>query len=354
MNSFRHLHQPTGRNISIDKQDYLFFGGTAYLGLLVNEEYLSLVQKGINLYGLNNGTSRSNNVQLGIYDEAEKIMASRFGYDDSVLFSSGYLAAQATVKALATLGKVYYAPNSHPALWIADKPHVLADDFKEWIDSLIATINASAEKDFVVVANALDNLKPELYDFSPLSRIDGSKNVLLILDDSHGLGIVKKNDISVNVEGLSDCNNIQIIVVASLAKGLGTDAGIVFGNKELIAKVKQSPIFMGASPSSPGFIYALIHSDSIYNEAYHSLHNNIELFASSLDARFELNSAKDFPVFTSNDPMLYKRMCKNDVLISSFPYPLSSSPLLNRIVISALHTTQDIQKLTHVLHSVFQ
>ena len=78
MTTFRNLSQSTGRTIHMDDQSYLFFGGTAYLGLLDNKDYIELFKEGIDRYGLNNGTSRTNNVQLGIYAEAEKFMAGRF------------------------------------------------------------------------------------------------------------------------------------------------------------------------------------------------------------------------------------------------------------------------------------
>lgn len=354
MTSFRNLHQPTNRTINIEKQEYLFFGGTAYLGLLVNEDYQNLVFEGIKKYGLNNGTSRSNNVQLGIYDEAEKYLASRFGYEDAALFSSGYLAAQATVKSLASRGKVYYAPDSHPALWIADKPSTLAEYFQEWLVKVVDEISSSADTDFVIIANAIDNLRPELYDFAYLSLIDSSKNIILILDDSHGLAVVNKNDIAANVSALSGCGNIQIVVVNSLAKGLGTDAGLVLGSKEIIASVKKSPIFMGASPSSPASIYALTKSQVIYEEAYERLHENIRYFESLQNTKLMLSRVKGFPVFTSTDSNLYRYLYKNNILISSFPYPLPASPLLNRIVISALHCRADILKLSEVLHSYVQ
>ena len=351
MTSFQQLHQPTNRTLDIDQKEYLFFGGTSYLGLLVNEGYQLLVKEGIDRYGLNNGTSRSNNVQLGIYDEAESVLASRFGFADAALFSSGYLAAQATIHTFAHDGEVYYAPGAHPALWISGNPVVLADDFQDWLHKVVLAINSSTKSNFVLIANAIDNLKPELYDFSYLSNIDSSKKVLLLIDDSHGLGIAKKNAPSSELGGIINMDNIEIVVIASLAKGLGTDAGVVLGTNSLVTRVRQSAIFRGASPSSPAFIYALIKSEAIYQQAFTKLHDNINFFTQNLPPQSGLVFAPLFPVFTSNDTQLYAYLCKNNLLISSFPYPLPTSRLLNRVVISALHTQQDILKLTNLLQS---
>lgn len=350
MNAFRQLHQPTSRTIEVDQKEYLFFGGTAYLGLLVNQEYQNLVIEGIRKYGLNNGTSRSNNVQLGIYDEAESLMAQRFGYADSAMFSSGYLAAQATVRSLHA-EKVYYAPHTHPALWIGDRaPEVLDQDFGLWGSKVVEDINASTHETSMIISNAIDNLKPERYDFSFLREIDTSKRVCLILDDSHGLAVVKRYATAALVSELSDCTHIEVILLASLAKGLGTDAGLVLGSKACIDRIKKSPIFRGASPSSPGSIYALTKGEKIYEQAFTALHKNIDFFSRHLPSESGFLCAEGFPVFTSTNPHLYRYLYKNQVIISSFPYPLPHSPLLNRVVISALHSQEDLIRLTQVLH----
>lgn len=351
MSSLRQLHQPTSRTIHLDNKDYLFFGGTAYLGLLVNPEYKDLVKKGIDIYGLNNGTSRSNNVQLGIYDEAEEYIANRFSFEDAVLFSSGYLAAQATVKALACHGAILYAPNTHPSLWVDQKPDVEFDDFQEWLTNVVLSINSAKEREFVIIANAIDNLTPELYDFSILQDIHSSNQIRLILDDSHGIGVLNKNAISANISALSSCAHIELVVLASLAKGLGTDAGVVWGSKEIIDEIKRNPMYLGASPSSPASLYALIHGDSIYDRSFDSLQKNLLYLEPFVESMNGLKSIKKFPVFTSTDPHLYRFLHHNEVLISSFPYPLPTSPLLNRIVISALHTKEDLIRLVDVLQS---
>src|SRR5690606_25273112 len=146
MNSFRNLHQTTGRIISLDGTDYHFFGGTAYLGLLDNPEYIDLYKKGIDLLGLNNGTSRTNNVQLGIYQEAESHLADRFGFEAAALLSSGYLAGQVAVRALSKGKTVLYAPGSHPALWLDETP-LVDGSFDEWAKATLEFINDAEHDD---------------------------------------------------------------------------------------------------------------------------------------------------------------------------------------------------------------
>ena len=136
--------------------------------------------------------------------------------------------------------------------------------------------------------------------------------------------------------------------MASLAKGLGTDAGLVLGNKETIARIKKHPIFTGASPSAPAAIYALMHGQNIYAEAFDRMQKNIQILEGSVQGT-KLHHIKNFPVFSSTQPELYRHLLNHNILISSFPYPLPTSPLLNRIVISALQLEEDVRQLGEIL-----
>ncbi|GGH09936.1 8-amino-7-oxononanoate synthase [Sphingobacterium alkalisoli] len=342
MKNLQYLNQPTGRFIQEDGRAYLFFGGTAYLGLLDNSDYITLYKEGIDRYGLNNGTSRNNNIQLGIYDEAENHTALRFGFEDAILLSSGYLAAQLAVKVFSKYGELIYAPGTHPALWVDGESNA-EGNFDDWVVKTVNYINHSKKDEFVVVSNALDNLTPMLYDFSGFKALDVRKKVIFVLDDSHGIGVLKKNSISINMD-LANQPNLKLVVVASLAKGMGTDAGVVLGSKECIDNLLKHPIFGGASPPSPAGLYALINGEAIYEEAFDKLHNNISA-AQQLFASLSFKSIPHFPVFTSVDSSLFNYLLESNVLISSFPYPFLTSPLLNRIVISALHEEADFRHI---------
>jgi len=348
MNNFARLEQPTGRTITVDGQEYLFFGGTSYLGLATNKAYANLFIEGIHRYGINNGTSRNNNVQQAIFDQAEEYAARRFGFEASLLLSSGYLATQFAVRALASEGEVLYAPSCHPSLWLDElngKPKT-QDNFADWSSNTIDYINQSTQTSFVVVSNSMDNMKPECYDFTVFERIDPSKKVVLLLDDSHGIGVMYCNEISFKRNNFRPAD-IELIVVASLAKGLATDAGLILANQGRIRNFKQSNFYTGASPSSPASLYAFVHGEEIYRQQFNNLQHNISYFGTILKGR--LNAISCFPVFSSTDRSLYARLMNAGILVSSFPYPLATDTLFNRIVLNAHHHKADLERLNHAI-----
>lgn len=350
MNPLQQLNQPTGRFIHHNDRPYLFFGGTAYLSLLVEPNYIDIYKEGIDRYGLNNGTSRSNNIQLGIYAEAEANMAARFGFEEATLLSSGYLAAQLAVRQLQAKGEMIYAPGTHPALWLNGATTTDGQTFEDWAQHTVSYINRSTEKKFVVVANSMDNLRPAQYDFSAFREIDPQKKVYLLLDDSHGIGVREANRCFVDIGDMQDNMPIEVIVVASLAKGMGTDAGILLSSKEIASFFRQSPFFMGASPASPAAMYALVYGEAIYKEQVDKMQKNVTYMQQKVGE--DINHIDRFPVFTVSKEGAFEKLLAKEILISSFPYPLPTDQPLNRIVVAAHHTENDMNVLAEALLSI--
>lgn len=341
---YNHLKSPLANKITAKGDEYLYFGGTAYLGIPQNEKFLQLYLKGLSLFGLNNGTSRSNNVQLSIYNEVEQYAASKFSAAAALITSSGYLAAQLTVKNLTSFGEVRYAPATHPALWYQDIPKV-SGSFTTWAKNIVDEINNSEKENWVIISNSMNNLFPEIYDFSFIKLLN--KKVLLIIDDSHGIGI--------NNEGLGafktipPCANVEVLVIASMAKALGVDAGIILGTTERINQLKRSNEFLGASPPAAAGLFAFMQAEKIYQNELEKLNQGIEIVNHALLKNADWHFIDNFPVYLSKNAELSHQLAAKNILVSSFPYPDKDGPKINRIVLSSWHTKTDIAYLIKAL-----
>jgi len=338
---FRSLDGPLSRTVHVNGQSYLYFGGTAYLGIPQNPDFIALHTEGIKKFGLNNGTSRSNNIQLGIYDEAEYVAAKRFSAESALISSSGYLAAQLTVQTLECFGQIIFAPSTHPALWLDGKPQPPASSFAEWKEKVVAKINSVSQKNWVLISNSMNNLIPEIYNFEFLQYIHPDKNILLIVDDSHGIGVNNKG-LSAFTD-LIKLKNVECILVASMAKALGVDAGLVLGSEKMIRRLKQSNTFVGASPPSAAALYAFIHGEKIYHQAWEKLQHNMAHFEAAIDLTFEYE--RGFPAYLIQRHHLVKELMSQNILISSFPYPNPDSEPVTRIVLSSWHEPEDINAI---------
>lgn len=342
---FKGVNQPFSNQIDVEGTSYLYFAGTAYLGIPQNKGFIKSYIEGIKRFGLNNGTSRNNNIQLGIYNDAEFAAAARYGSENALITSSGYLAAQLVVKELSKTGEVRYAPATHPSLWLENQKST-EQSFKDWTKETAVVINKSDQKNWVLISNSMNNLFPEIYDFNFLKEINPDKEITLIVDDSHGIGVVN-NGLSA-LSNLPKQNNIHCVLVASMAKALGVDAGLVLSTEKIIKLLKQTNEFAGASPPPAAGLYAFIKSKEIYDSAWIELQKNIRLFSHALstDWKFESN----FPAFQINDRDLARKLLHHKILISSFPYPGVNDEPINRIILSSWHTAKDINSLIAALN----
>lgn len=324
-----------------------FFGGTAYLGMPFNENFRKLVFRGMEIYGINHGASRNNNVTLKIFSEAEEAASKRFFSDDSIIVSSGYLAVQLVIQHYLPSHQFIYAPESHPALYLGE-PVKSKLSYSLWIEETIELINGSKQP-FLIISNALNNLVPEIYDFSWLSRVKSDQEIIILVDDSHGLGIIGEKGEG-SYSKIPKLPNIQNIVVSSMAKAMGLDAGIILAESTIIKSLRNSSIYAGSSPPSPGFLFAFVHSQEIHLSELQKLRQNVNYFIELIGHESGLFYTNSFPVFLIKNESLAEFLIEKGINISSFPYPDPKGKKLNRIVISSIHKTEEIELLASLIN----
>ncbi|MBP9746419.1 MAG: hypothetical protein KBD41_13595 [Saprospiraceae bacterium] len=66
------------RTIWHKDQEYLYYGGTGYLGIHANQDFGDLVKQGLDLYGTNYGASRLG-IDIPVFNQAEEKLAAWIG-----------------------------------------------------------------------------------------------------------------------------------------------------------------------------------------------------------------------------------------------------------------------------------
>lgn len=345
---FRKLEQRTGRTLSSEGREYLYFGGTAYLGLNTHPEAIRLYMEGVQKYGLNIGTSRTNNVQLDIYSRAEEYLAHRFGFEEGMVVSSGFLAAQLVANVMADEADILYAPGAHPALWPKSVSPASFLCFDEWAFEIVQHINKSPQQVFVVASDTFASIRPSYYDFTPFESIEETKEVHFILDNSHGFGIWDNPSIL----RLRNQNrqNLHFILVGSLAKGIGVDAGVILGDQTTLTRLRRSPMYVGASPPSPAGMHLLEKGRALYERQLAKLRERMWQFEQSVPHGYL--SISGFPVYCFYQSDLYSQLAEKGIIISSFSYPSPEDTPLNRVVVNSEHTAADIDRLVRAIKEI--
>ncbi|MCU0448894.1 MAG: aminotransferase class I/II-fold pyridoxal phosphate-dependent enzyme [Bernardetiaceae bacterium] len=349
-----HLDHQPGRTAHTPQGEYLYFSGTAYLGMPHQPVFRAHLAEGLARYGHNFGASRTGNVRLQVFEQAEAALCEWTGAEAGLLMSSGFLAGQLVAwwlrhHWLAQPGTALrYAPGSHPALWLAPPPPGPEPSQAEWAAQTVAEINQSALDRWMLVTNSVDAIRGQLYHFDWLAQIAPRKQIWLLADDSHGLGLLGELGNGIYPQ-LPRLPHVQRLVVASLAKAGGLPAGLVLGPAAWIAQLRQLPFFAGASPPPPAYLYAYLQARPVYQQALAQLRANVAQLAARLGPGLPFSHSPGYPVFFTQRNDLYAKLLAAGIIVSSFAYPQADGPTITRIVLNALHTPADLARLATCL-----
>jgi len=324
----------------------LSFKGTDYLNITRNKEFRHFLADGFKKYGSSFGGSRLSGNYTDLYKEAENHLAKIAGAKAAVSFSSGTLAGLALIKQLEE-HELIYSPDAHPAIQ-PNHTQKLDKSYDKWVEFLLGSYN-NPGKSLVILSNSLNALKCEKYQFSWINELAKNRKITMVIDDSHGFGILGKNGAGIYGE-LADNEQVERVVISSLGKAWGIPGGVVLGNNKLIEKLKSSSLFGGGSPVIPAYFNAFLKAENIYVQNRKKLKDNIKYFKTKLDKPEMFHSFEGFPAFYTKHHEIYDLLNREDIEISSFNYPSPKDERYTRIVLNSGHSHKEIDRLCNLLN----
>lgn len=331
------------RIIEIDQEQYLYFGGTAYLGLPTNKSFQDLVIKNILNWGTTYGSSRTANIKLKAYDEGEKFLASHIGSDSTVTVSSGMLSGKLVIDLMKKQTDCFFHFNdTHNAISIENSLPLFVND------KLNDRLLDSKQEKITILTDGVPTFETKPADLSFLKQIPNHKEVTLILDESHSFGILGKN-------GSGIYSSIQYpvkrkIMVSSLGKAFGLTGGVIAGDFGFINEIKEMETFTSAAGMNPAFVQTLSDAAEIYTWQHIKLLDNLKYVDSILIKNNNIKFDKNYPLIYLLSKELVEKLKNEKIIIASFKYTKNAEPL-NRIVITANHLKEDLDRLAAVLNS---
>lgn len=340
----------SGNTIIHNGQPYLFFSGTSYLGINHNRQFTEQVHEGLKRYGNNYGSSRNSNFRLQVYEEAEQALATFAEAPFALTVSSGFMAGQLVVNAFKHKACFLYAPDAHPAI-CRTNDDFYAGDFSKWASGIATLVSDTPQEDIIIVCNSIDPLFCSPYNFDWVSELPVDKNITLIVDDSHGLGVTGNNGSGI-YPGIYRKHNVNLVVVSSLAKAMGIPGGAIFGEEDAIHFLRNTSFFSAASPVPPAYLYAFLQSADMYVAARIKLLDNIQTFHRQMAPRENMfSSIPGYPVFYTRQNELFTFLQEKQILISAFAYPKANGEIITRVILNSQHSKDEIEVLYHHLRA---
>lgn len=333
------------RTIQLEGKEYLYFGGTAYLGLPTNDCFQKTLAQSIHKWGSFYGSSRNSNIKLSIFNKAEGFFAKHIGTEASVTISSGTLAGRLVLENLSKSESAFYHyPKTHPAILHSKSLPLFVED------KLHPSLLNNVSEVVVISVDAVLALEVEPSSFKFLNGISPHKKITLVVDESHSLGILGEHGEGV-FSMIPNEKLTRKIMISSLGKAFGLSGGIIASDKNFIDSIMDEILFISSSCANPAYLEAYMLSQDLIKTQQQQLKYNLEFLFKDLRLKPTFKFNKNYPVIYCNEEGFYSNLYKSNMIITNFRYP-NYKGFMNRIVITANHTKEDLNRLKGVLNTI--
>ena len=362
-------NQLPSRIFTTNHQEYLWFSGTSYLGMPHHQGFRENFAKALIKYGMSWGSSRNSNIRLDIYEKAEIALAKFAQMPAALTVSSGMWAGQLVVNFLQKPNtKFFFAPKTHPALWNGESLQLeeweKSLSYSEWASLIVEKVKECTAENIVICSDAVGSPYVEAFDFQWVNELPVDKNITVVVDASHSFGVNTSppSPLSLMRGGAFGRHpplslrrggrGVRYVVTASLNKAMGLTGGMILSDSETVSSIRQSPMFAGASPMMPALLETFVNSIDYFKEQQQKLSENIAYFNSHIPLNSFLDSIENYPVYCTHKSGVHEYLKENGIMTACFPYPTATDLPVTRLVISALHLEEDLEKLAEVLSKI--
>lgn len=223
--------------LSHNNQSYLNFSGNDYLGLANAPEVISAWQEGLSLFGAGSGASPLVTGYSAPHANLEAQLAEWLGFDDALLFNSGFSANQAVLFSLLQSDDVLLQDKLNHASLMEAGMHSpaqmrrFAHNDCQQLESLLS----KSDKSTLVVTEGVFSMDGDLAPLQNIVQLTSQSHRWLMVDDAHGCGVLGE-------DGKGSCDLAGIkpdILVVTFGKAFGLSGAAVLCNAECADYLSQ-------------------------------------------------------------------------------------------------------------------
>ncbi len=347
--------------VNLDGKAATYFGGTNYFGMSYNQEVILAAQEGLIKWGMNSAGSRQTTGSAAAHLELEQKLAEALQRPNVVTCCSGYMINLILLQALQGMFDICLLDEgahcsvrdavNGSAMPMATFRSCDVDD----LGSKLQEHHSLGQKALICTDGVFASgaLAP-ICAYQELAR---KWEAAILMDDAHGVGVLGKHGRG-TLEHLGlppDC----VYQTGTLSKAFGCFGGFVAGDKPLTELVREhSDAYIGSTPLPPAIACAAMVSIDIVSSdttLRASLRRNTELLKSglrSLGIEFE-DGPTPISVFVLGDKeynlKIHKELLDSDQLVPYNFYPGGPEHGFFRMVVTAMHTQEQISRVIKTL-----
>lgn len=254
----RHLTSPMGPLVHIEGHgEVVMLCSNDYLGLANHPEVVQAGIDGLNKYGAGTASVRFITGTFDVHRELESTLAELSGTQASLTYSSAWAANEALFPTLVAAGDVIISDALNHASLI-DSIRQTKDTTRvvfphsdlEQLEQALKGNQTSGVK--WVVTDGVFSMEGDIADLAAISGLCKSYDAVLVVDDSHGVGVLGERGLG-TAEHCGVFGDVDVIT-GTLGKALGGAAGgYISGRSQLVDLLIQRSrpgLFSNALPAT--------------------------------------------------------------------------------------------------------
>lgn len=354
-------------------REFIRMNSNSYLGLGLRKEIMEAEEEGTRRYGAGPGAVRFISGTYDVHVALEERLAAFHEREAAMIFSSAYATIVSTVVPLVTketvlisdelnhnciINAMKLARPAGKAIYAHNDVTQLEERLEEW---------AGKAKRALVVTDGIFSMRG---DHAPLDEIAAvchrfddrfEENVVLLVDDSHGVGAF--GDTGRGVEEYVGAEGVDVLV-GTLGKAFGVNGGYVASDASLIRFLRESaPMYIYSNPITPGEAHAAkaavdFVDSSEGREALAHLRGLTRRFEEGLGRIGIETIPGEHPVVplmirdTARTKALVRHLFDHGVLVTGLTYPVvPQGDEEIRTQINADHTEADVDRVLDILEA---
>jgi 8-amino-7-oxononanoate synthase len=267
---FRPLELNEGPEAIIDGQRVIMLGSNNYLGLTRHPRVMKAASEAVIQYGTSMTGSRLLNGSTKLHERLEEMLASFFGYESAMTFTTGYQANLGAISALVNKrAAVIVDKADHASIYDGCK---LADGemfrFRHnEVDHLEQILDAVATKrPTLVVVDGVFSMGGDICPLPQVVEVCRRYGARLLVDDAHSVGVLGKGGRGTashfGLDGQVD------LMFGTFSKSLASIGGFIAGPEPVVEWIKHfaRPGLFSASMAPSAAVAAMTALEVLMDE----------------------------------------------------------------------------------------
>lgn len=227
-------HQASGlmRQHTVFGREVTSFASSDYLGLMHDPRVIRAYQKGAAQYGFGAGASQLISGYTAAHQALEEAFAHYLQRERTLVFNNGYLANLGVLQAVLSPGDLIYQDKLNHAS-LLDAAKLCEAEQKRYRHADVAHLQMLLERaprpPSLLITEHVFSMRGDFAPLTELVQLSQSRNLSLMVDDAHGVGLI---DFPFSQQEVP-------ILVCPLSKAFGGQGAIVAGSAILIESIIQ-------------------------------------------------------------------------------------------------------------------